>query len=441
MIWGIIIQKSFIFQLKTTKKNMNNIFRKILLLCIVFYIIPCTAFTQSGWFALNTGSNRNFNSVFFADQNTGYISGDTLLKTTNGGLNWTFLNIQFPATVYFLNSQTGFIGVRTTNNIPNIAKTIDGGLNWSYTPTGTNTIRSFWFVNEMTGWAAGGIQFSGIIYKTTNGGTNWAISLSADGQMSVRFLDTNIGYSLGYYGSVRKSTNGGLNWSTMPNPPAGGNVWVCMSCTDISNIYLGSNTGGICKSTDGANTWNLQSSGTNLGIYSIFFVNTNTGYAVGGTLVVYNGAQVILKTTNGGTNWFTQQGVPPHGLLNVFFLNPATGWAVGDSGRVIKTTDGGGLVGVQPISNKLPGEFILHQNFPNPFNPSTSIRYDLSKGSLVKIIIIDVLGRVVKTLVNDQQKPGAYEVKFDGSEFASGIYYYEMESESFTQTRKMVLIK
>jgi hypothetical protein len=99
------------------------------------------------------------------------------------------------------------------------------------------------------------------------------------------------------------------------------------------------------------------------------------------------------------------------------------------------------LIGIKKISNKIPDDFHLYQNYPNPFNPKTIIKYQLAKNSEVKLVIYDVLGRAVTTLVNEKQTPGTYQVEWNGSDFASGIYFCKLKIENFSQTKKMVLIK
>jgi len=90
---------------------------------------------------------------------------------------------------------------------------------------------------------------------------------------------------------------------------------------------------------------------------------------------------------------------------------------------------------------ELPKVFSLAQNYPNPFNPVTSIKYSVPKQSLVKLVIYDIIGREVATLVNEVKNPGNYAVNFDASMYASGVYFYRMESGDFTDVKKMVLIK
>lgn len=83
----------------------------------------------------------------------------------------------------------------------------------------------------------------------------------------------------------------------------------------------------------------------------------------------------------------------------------------------------------------------LSQNYPNPFNPLTTIKYSLAKDVKVLIKIYDILGREVQTLVNDFKKAGYYEVSFDGTNFASGIYFYKIEAGNFANTKKMLIVK
>lgn len=88
-----------------------------------------------------------------------------------------------------------------------------------------------------------------------------------------------------------------------------------------------------------------------------------------------------------------------------------------------------------------PQQFKLYANYPNPFNPETIIKYEIPQISNVKIEVFDVLGRVIKVLADEQKTAGRYEIKFDASSLASGIYYYRIKANEFVQTKKMMLIK
>ncbi len=89
----------------------------------------------------------------------------------------------------------------------------------------------------------------------------------------------------------------------------------------------------------------------------------------------------------------------------------------------------------------LNNSYELNQNFPNPFNPITTINYSLPQNSFVSIIVYDLLGRVVKTLVSENKLAGNYNISFDASNISSGIYYYTMAAENFRETKKLIVLK
>jgi len=89
----------------------------------------------------------------------------------------------------------------------------------------------------------------------------------------------------------------------------------------------------------------------------------------------------------------------------------------------------------------LKNSFMLYQNYPNPFNPTTTINYSVSKQSFVTIKVYDVLGRDVATLVNENKQVGNYSIQYNANKLSSGIYFYAMESGSYTQTKKILLLK
>jgi len=99
------------------------------------------------------------------------------------------------------------------------------------------------------------------------------------------------------------------------------------------------------------------------------------------------------------------------------------------------------IVSVGSETASVPNSYVLFQNYPNPFNPSTTIRFSIINPDVVKIKIYDVLGREVKTLVNEFKQAGTYEIQFNASSLASGIYLYRIESGNFVQTKKMILLK
>lgn len=98
------------------------------------------------------------------------------------------------------------------------------------------------------------------------------------------------------------------------------------------------------------------------------------------------------------------------------------------------------LTGILPISST-PSVFELNQNFPNPFNPVTTIKYGIPKTTLVKLTVYDENGKEVALLINGDKPAGNYSVTFDGTNFSSGVYLYKLETDGFVKTRKMILVK
>jgi hypothetical protein len=102
-------------------------------------------------------------------------------------------------------------------------------------------------------------------------------------------------------------------------------------------------------------------------------------------------------------------------------------------------------VGIKPINSFVPNLYALYQNYPNPFNPVTKIKFDVGKvsqsSSVVTLKIYDLTGRQIETLVNESLQPGTYEVSFDGSRLTSGVYFYQLISGNYIETKKMVMIK
>jgi hypothetical protein len=107
-----------------------------------------------------------------------------------------------------------------------------------------------------------------------------------------------------------------------------------------------------------------------------------------------------------------------------------------------KISGGTAVIGIEQISTEIPNKFELKQNYPNPFNPSTSIQYSVAKSSNILLKVYDVTGRVVQTLVNENQTTGIYKVNLKALNMASGIYFYSLEADGVRiDSKKMILVK
>jgi len=143
----------------------------------------------------------------------------------------------------------------------------------------------------------------------------------------------------------------------------------------------------------------------------------------------------------------------PHNNMNPVFAgdNPNGVWRlrvrdddISDTGRVYAwglQINNSPLVAIQNVSGELPVSYELSQNYPNPFNPVTNIRFAIPKEGFVTLKVFDITGREVRTLVNENLQTGKYNVDFSGAELSSGVYFYRINAGSFTEVKKMVLVK
>jgi photosystem II stability/assembly factor-like uncharacterized protein len=298
------------------------------------------------------------------------------------------------------------------------------------------------FINENTGWVVGGDFGTERIFKTTNGGTNWIAQTSgtANKMFSVYFINENTGWSVGGPSSpkVIKTTNGGTTWFTQPttiSTPLYSVMFADANTGWAVAGYLGGET--IIKTTNGGDNWLSQSSGDNRYLRECYVKDPLTAFAVGES-------GKLISTTNGGINWLVNSTGSSVELWSIDFANDSIGYAIGST-VVLKTTTGG-ITWISSAGIKVPESFNLYQNYPNPFNPVTKIKFDImtnvnNENSKVMLILYNVTGQIIETLVNEELKPGSYDVDFDGSNYSSGIYFYELSVADYRQTRKFILIK
>jgi photosystem II stability/assembly factor-like uncharacterized protein len=375
-------------------------------------------------------------SVHFINSQTGWTCGSkgTVLKTTNSGNGWFSAGIssgQDFKFITFLNANTGYLLGDSLNRLGRILYTSNGGNSWQQIYSDTAGFYSAYFLNSQTGWVGAS---KGIILKTTNGGLSWVKYFHIFNTsifLDIHFINSATGF-IARQGSpgVFKSTNGGVDWEAALSFSSGSIDFVNSSTGFILGI---SSNSGFGRTTNSGIDWVLSTMGGTY--YALDFISSEKGWAVGGGFSNH----LIRYTTNSGINWVQQNANISVPLRSVFFINEYEGWVVGFNGTIIHTTTSG--IGIQQISSNIPKDFKLLQNYPNPFNPATKIRFNISKPVNAKIIIYDIVGRELNSFFYANLKPGEYQTEWDGSNYASGIYFCSLTAGDYTETRKMVLVK
>jgi photosystem II stability/assembly factor-like uncharacterized protein len=338
------------------------------------------------------------------------------------------------SSVSFVNELTGW----TVGEYGTILRTTDGGINWTLQSSGTiETLTGVSFTDSDYGTAVGG---PGTILRTTDGGTTWTEQLSGTTEWleGVSFTDSVNGTAVGFLGKILRTTNGGTTWTSQSSSTT--TEWLkAVSFTDSDNGTAVGRNGTIIRTTDGGTTWTVQPSGTTHAFDGVSFTDSDNGTVVGGfsnPVISY-----IFRTTNGGTTW-TSQVIGITGMFTgVSFTDANNGTVVGLGGAILRTTNGGvSFVEEQEIS-EIPMTHNLTNNFPNPFNPSTKIKYSVPQTANVIIKVFDILGNEIETLVNEQKNSGTYEITWYAEQLPSGIYFYRLQAGSFVETKKMVLLR
>ncbi len=379
-----------------------------------------------------------------------------------GTVAWykTYVGDGFWCAVNSLNHNTCY----TEYTYGDMDRSLNGGVSWNgVAPPNAGSSSFYCFSTPFVACRSNpGIMYVGgqSVYKSLIGGGSWQGpygNFNGGKTLSMDFSATST--DTGYIGTVPVGATPAAVWRTFD----GGLTWTNVSGGVIPNRYptdvhvnpnnskdvfvtfSGFGTGHVYRSTNSGTSWtNITGNLPDLPHQSVVI---DPAYPqniyVGNDLGVY-------VTTNGGTNWYEYRNGMPYAL--VFDLT-----IVYPNRHIRATTHGNGVyerslvqnpVGI--ISrNEIPKEFKLYQNYPNPFNPSTKIKFDVSsnltlsgaKGLNVELVIYDILGSQVAVLVNENLKPGSYEIKFDASSFSTGVYFYKLTYGDITDAKRMVLIK
>jgi len=314
-----------------------------------------------------------------------------LFKSTDFGETWNQLNVPVYSGLQALSVYNK--DVLVLNAYKNLVTTTDGGNSWILGPTLGNVLLQVTDISKpgfivAVGTYHDSLGEKGCFFNSSDFGLSWHLFDTDNEMKDVTMLDEQIGFALGKK-KLYKTTDRALSWKVILT--MGGNF--CFAFRDTLNGIINSGEG-MKITTDGGKSWITRN-------YRIPFPKADKMvYNARGDLFMIAGASMIMLPSN-----------------QIF-------------SHEVKNT-----------STESVSEYYLSQNYPNPFNPSTKITYSVANAGIVTLKIYDILGREVSTLVNEEKPAGKYEVNFNASSLASGVYFYQIKAGDFTASKKLILLK
>jgi hypothetical protein len=392
----------------------------------------------SGWIQTNWPASNNFFSLYISKNKVfariwDSLNGGRMFLTTDDGTNWTQIGSADSSidilSIVMLDSR---ILAGTWNGL---IQSTDDGITWNaVTPTGIPADTAIWSIVMINTTLFAGT--TGDIYKSSDNGNTW-IDISSGIPVDARITSIVASGDDIFAGSasngVFKTTNSGTSWTEINSG---------LTDTHISQLVVldtklfAVTLTGVFISDNSGTSWAADTSGLK---------NVNCFVVVNDQLFAGTDDDGVHSLIDGGATWTSfSSGIPAN--TRVWSL------AVSTDG-IFAGTSSGVWVTATPANTKVEREipvpltFTLKQNFPNPFNPSTTIQYVLPVQSNVKLVIYNILGQVVMELVNAEQSAG-YQLAVWNATAASGMYFYRLEAVStvdphqrFVQVKKMLLLR
>ena len=350
--------------------------------------------------------------------------------STDWGENWIQTSILEYGPKVFLTDQRGMLFVAGDG----FHRSSDGGLTWEafpdVYPTSAKSIvadqNNFLLVGlelivDPPGYRGGGI------YRSVDDGETWellgfehvyvaAIAVTPDGDI---VLSSDYG--------IYRSSDGGTSWEYLIYGPYSD----ALLATTSGKIIAGTHSGIFC-STDGGDTWS-QTLDDDVTIKSFAYHPEGKILAAAGTGSVY------LSEDAGETWGKVDSGIRDYDAVDVAFDSRGFGLAATSDNGVFRSSDR--ITGVNEDEERVPDQFSLMQNFPNPFNPSTTISFSIPQSSVITLTIFNLLGEEVATLISGRLDAGTHTVQWDATGYPSSVYFYRLSAGSYVETKKLVLLR
>lgn len=450
---------------------MNKYFSIIISLIFIGYFFPPEgALAQGSWERVAIPTQQNLQSVFFTDSLYGWVVGDsgTILHTFNGGKNWAFQDSKTTneiVDVFFLNRNLGWATAFNFSSQPYgtlLLKTTNGGTDWTSQAYPENNLfmNCVLFLDSLNGWMGGSPH---AIVSTNNGGETWASAevdtstLAFFPVLNIKFYDENYGYACGgmfdIAGVTWRTSNGGEKWYAIDVEQAPADEVHQLHLFDsIKVMGAGGDPDfgygvGMLRTEDGGFNWTYDELSIQGNAYDLEFRNENDAWATIGP------RKKLLYSQNAGISWGETPTPDSTAIYDIHFPDSLHGFAVGRDGAMIKF--------VPPVQVDFE-EYLadedrvkLFQNTPNPFTGQTTIRFEIPEivyeestlNYTVRLVIFNSFGDMVSVIVDEDFLPGKFQRVFDASNLPGGIYYSQLEVSNangkklLKSVKKMVLTK
>jgi len=286
------------------------------------------------------------------------------------------------------------------------------------------------------------------------------IAIDLTGNVYISGISQRIDFSSEYI-TIKYNSNGIEQWVTRSNFSENSYCDVAAIALDnVGNVYVTGTNGlsdyaTIKYNSNGVQQWVAEYIGTvkYFGDFPYGMVIDDLGnvYVTGYSSDSLSGLDyaTIKYNSNGVEQWVERyngpdnlsdgaRGISIDGDRNIYVSGSSYGIVTQSDIVVIKYSQ---TTGIQNISSEIPEQFRISQNYPNPFNPTTKIKFDIKNSGNVKLVVYDMIGKEVVTLVNKNLNAGSYETDFDGGGLTSGVYFYKIETGDYSEVKKMTLLK
>lgn len=388
---------------------------------------------DSSWVELPSPTTLPLNDVRFWNAELGWAAGDQgILRTTNGGESWSLNPTpEDMESVYFINASEGW----ACGNDGYMIHSTNGGQSWTAQTTNAgDKLRDVWFADANNGWTGGK---NGLFFHTTDGGAHWNPQATpiADDIHGINFLDAQTGWICSQRGKVAYTNDGGASWETQLDVPNGEEDdfrAIFMLASDPDHGWVVGEQGRVYHTHNGGTEWFPLVSGTTTAIRDVHFADHDNGLICGA-------GGFLAQAINEGTQWVTLDPPAVTTFNAVYMVSPGLAFLVSGDGRIFRRSEV--ISGIDPTATLIPTAVTLATNFPNPFNPATTIEFSTVSEGMVTLKVFDILGRGIATLIQEPLRAGTYRVPFVAADLPSGRYFYQLNANGSVQTRMMTLVK